>query len=157
MPKALDIIGQRFGRLTVMERLGNRGGYVIWRCRCDCGSLVEVPTRNLRSRGTVSCGCYRRELAQQNLSGDAREKLGITDGTNLSRLQSTRPQKNNKSGYAGVSWHPGKGGGGRWLAVIYAQGKRYHLGLYDTAEEAHAAYERAKEKYHQPLIDKAGE
>ena len=48
-------------------------------------------------------------------------------------------------------------GRGRWLAVIYAQGKRYHLGLYDTAEEAHAAYERAKEKYHQPLIDKAGE
>lgn len=155
MGRALDLVGQRFGRLLVLERVGASGGkYVLWRCRCDCGNLVEISTRDLRSRGTVSCGCNRREKAAQNLGGDPHQKLGQVEGTNLSRIKSEKIQKNNQSGYTGVSWHKNKNGGGQWLAVIYAQGKRHYLGLYDTKEEAYAAYEKAKEQLHKPLIDR---
>lgn len=35
-----------------------------------------------------------------------------------------------------------------WFAKIEARGKRYHLGSYATAEEASAAYMRAKQTHH---------
>jgi len=37
---------------------------------------------------------------------------------------------------------------GKWVAYIYSKGKRIHLGLHNTEEEAAAAYAAAKEKYH---------
>lgn len=44
---------------------------------------------------------------------------------------------NNSSGFKGVSWHKAAG---KWAAHICAGGKKTHLGLYEGAEEAHAAY-----------------
>jgi len=53
-------------------------------------------------------------------------------------------QSNNKSGFKGVSLHVQ----GRWVARIRANGIDKHLGLYDTPEEAHAAYVAAAERFH---------
>lgn len=59
--------GQRFGRLTTLEPSDQRkNGYVLWRCRCDCGSELLVESRHLK-RGTIhDCGCNsvkaRRDL-----------------------------------------------------------------------------------------------
>ena len=54
-----DFTGKRFGRLTVLKDTGKRTKYrqVIWRCRCDCGALLEVSSGNLSSGNTRSCGC----------------------------------------------------------------------------------------------------
>ncbi len=41
------------------------------------------------------------------------------------------------SGYKGVSWHKMTG---KWVAYIGLDGKKHHLGLFNTPEEAHAAY-----------------
>lgn len=54
-------IGDRYGRLTVIARLDRRGHSRYWACQCDCGNMKQVPSGNLLSRGTVSCGCYFRE------------------------------------------------------------------------------------------------
>lgn len=63
MPKALDLIGARFGRLVVLTKLTERDIYkkVVWHCRCDCGNEVDVNTKNLRTANTQSCGCLWRE------------------------------------------------------------------------------------------------
>jgi hypothetical protein len=46
--KAIDLIGQRFGRLTVLGRAeNNKHGKAQWTCECDCGSLKRVCGRNL--------------------------------------------------------------------------------------------------------------
>lgn len=38
MGKLIDLTGQRFGRLTVIERAENSpNGAAKWVCRCDCG------------------------------------------------------------------------------------------------------------------------
>lgn len=63
----LDLAGQRYGRLTVLEEGEHRktkGGHSIrlWICRCDCGNTVTVSTNALRRGNTSSCGCFRREL-----------------------------------------------------------------------------------------------
>lgn len=61
---ALDLRGQRFGRLTAIERAENRGHHVRWRCVCDCGGETVTATDNLTSRHTTSCGCHMREIAR---------------------------------------------------------------------------------------------
>lgn len=45
MGRFKDILGQRFGRLTVIERTNHRNnGRVYWLCRCDCGKDREAET-----------------------------------------------------------------------------------------------------------------
>lgn len=63
--KILDIAGHRFGRLTAESisdmPYSKRNGYLVrrWLCRCTCGRTVIVPTANLTSGNTTSCGCSR--------------------------------------------------------------------------------------------------
>ena len=58
--KPNDLKGQRFGKLTVVGPTEERKhGYVMWECRCDCGSTVFVQTDKLRAGKVTSCGCKR--------------------------------------------------------------------------------------------------
>lgn len=58
MSKAIDLIGQRFGKLTVIERSENScGGKTRWVCRCDCGKEKVILGDSLRKGRTSSCGC----------------------------------------------------------------------------------------------------
>lgn len=59
--KMIDLTGQTFGRLTVIERAENRGRRVAWRCRCECGAETDVTSGSLRSGKSRSCGCLQRE------------------------------------------------------------------------------------------------
>jgi hypothetical protein len=61
-----NIAGQKFGRLTVIERAGSirngkRGVLATWIVRCDCGSIKTVRGGALRSATTRSCGCLHKE------------------------------------------------------------------------------------------------
>jgi hypothetical protein len=54
-------IGTRVGRLTVAEATSERkGGYTVWKCRCDCGGEVDAPLHQLTAGYRVSCGCKSR-------------------------------------------------------------------------------------------------
>lgn len=70
--KAIDMTGQRVGRLTVLERAGSltAGLYTVpaWRCRCDCGNEVIVRGLSLRSGNTTSCGCLHREISAYRMT-----------------------------------------------------------------------------------------
>lgn len=58
--KASDLIGLRFGGLTVIERRGSdKKGQSLWLCRCDCGTEKIVRGHDLKG-GTKSCGCSRK-------------------------------------------------------------------------------------------------
>lgn len=63
MPPLINLRGQRFGRLTVLHRVSNRGGrQAVWVCACDCGGQANVISQSLREGLTRSCGCLLREL-----------------------------------------------------------------------------------------------
>lgn len=73
MPKLINITGQRYGRLVVLERSGTYtppgdpfSPKPVWRCKCDCGKVVEVIGTNLKSGLTRSCGCLRKEYGREN-------------------------------------------------------------------------------------------
>lgn len=60
------LIGQRFGRLTVVAFAGRyvsggRAKSLRWECRCDCGTKTTVFAGGLTSGQTQSCGCLRLE------------------------------------------------------------------------------------------------
>lgn len=56
--KFSDLTGQRFGHLTVIRRVPNKGKDTAWKCLCDCGKTTEVASSNLkRSNENRSCGC----------------------------------------------------------------------------------------------------
>lgn len=63
MPKrAENLVGQKFGLLTVIDTAPNQGTYRRWRCRCDCGVELEARGGNLQTGNTKSCGCAKRAL-----------------------------------------------------------------------------------------------
>lgn len=59
MTAFVDRSGQRFGRLTALERRPPKNGSVSWLCKCDCGKEVVVDSSNLKQGITRSCGCLR--------------------------------------------------------------------------------------------------
>lgn len=63
MGAAVDIKGQRFGRLLALESTGEktRDKKIIWRFLCDCGSEARVSAKAVRSGMTQSCGCLQRD------------------------------------------------------------------------------------------------
>lgn len=61
--KAIDLTGQRFGRLLVIERaLNSKKGNTRWHCLCDCGSKRIVGAYPLRSGRSKSCGCKKSTI-----------------------------------------------------------------------------------------------
>ena len=79
MAKAIDLTGQRFGRLTVLYRDDSfaKDGHACWICQCDCGALVPVRSSLLRQGGTRSCGCLARDLtiARSKTHGMTKTKI----------------------------------------------------------------------------------
>lgn len=66
MRKAIDLSGQRFGRLVVRHRIE---GTNTWLCKCDCGVEKPIERYDLKPNHIKSCGCLRREkLAKGNIT-----------------------------------------------------------------------------------------
>lgn len=60
MPKALDLTNKRFDSLIALERLPSKNGHTYWKCRCDCGKIIEVQTSHLTCKKITNCGCQRK-------------------------------------------------------------------------------------------------
>lgn len=63
-----DLTGMMFGRLIVIEHVGTRNGHSLWKCKCDCGNVVEVVSGSLVSGNTQSCGCFRSQFAREKFT-----------------------------------------------------------------------------------------
>lgn len=63
MDKSKDLIGEVFGKLTVVEASEKRSsnGSILYRCSCECGGETYTTARYLKSGHTKSCGCTRKE------------------------------------------------------------------------------------------------
>lgn len=55
MPATLDLTGRVFGRLTAMRPERTRAGRYGWRCRCECGTEVVLPTQRLTRPRSPAC------------------------------------------------------------------------------------------------------
>lgn len=61
--------GQKFGRWTILdEYIITHRGERKWLCRCDCGTERHVLERSLKSGGSKSCGCLRKDNTEQAIA-----------------------------------------------------------------------------------------
>ncbi|GEM_PF-425710 len=100
MPKAKNLKGKVFGRLTAIEPTNQRKrGAIVWKCECSCGEIAYVARNNLEQGNTLSCGCLQAE----NVSKRNRERQtkDIT-GQRFGRLTAINPTTKRDNGY--VIW-----------------------------------------------------
>lgn len=138
-PPRKNLIGKRFGRLTVVEYGGKSAGMHRWKCRCDCGNETTVGQTLLQNGKTKSCGCLQADIYKDNLK--------LTDGTSVTILQSIkngRILKSNTSGYNGVYFDKRQK---RWVAQITFQGKTRYLGSFEQLSDAVEARRRGEKIY----------
>lgn len=68
VPKEVNLIGQTFGRLTVIEKHTERSknGKALWIVKCSCGNSepFKINSGTMKSGNTTSCGCLRREATR---------------------------------------------------------------------------------------------
>lgn len=125
----LDLQNRQFGRLTALYSTKKRDkkGSVMWHCRCRCGNELGISADALVHGNYRSCGCLKREIEQ---------KIGSTlhrvDDTCVEWLEKRKHRSDNTSGFRGVY----KLANGRFRVVIGLKKQRFHIGTFNTFEEA---------------------
>ncbi|UTX63838.1 hypothetical protein DEH83_10010 [Streptococcus constellatus] len=140
-----DLSGRRFGRLKVINDTFKRDykGSVIWNCLCDCGNKKEYSEDSLVHGHCTSCGCKKREITE-----NIRDQLTFVNQTCIEWLKFRKTRKDNTSGFRGVS----QKNNGKYQVRIGLQRKSYHLGSFDTFEQAVAARLEAEKLLHGGFI-----
>lgn len=65
MPKKINLIGQKFGKLTVIGEASSRNNRTYWLCQCECGNQKEIQTYHLTGGLTKSCGCLVKKSKEK--------------------------------------------------------------------------------------------
>lgn len=152
MKELNNLSGRTFGRWTVLDYfILTAKGEKKWKCRCTCGTERFVLERSLKSGGSLSCGCLRKEAAQKAVAYDLA-------GSVFGELTVLR-KSDRKRSYGGVWWlcqctcgklcdasatmlingkqtHCGKEHHGKNYAFADVTGKRFHrlTALYPTTK-----------------------
>ncbi len=124
--------GSKFGRWTcqaqyIMTERGERK----WFCRCECGTKRYVLERSLKSGGSRSCGCLRKEAAVKAVS---LELTGQTFGelTVLKRAEcsSQTEERSRASAGSGIRWLCRCSCGSQYevAGTLLVTGRRTHCG-----------------------------
>jgi len=71
-------IGDRVGRLVIVEPRLMYGSRKAWLCHCDCGCVKVVVDYSLKREVVHSCGCYAREVSSTPMSNEEKTKLSMT-------------------------------------------------------------------------------
>ena len=143
-----DLIGKRYGRLIVVKKTGKkaRGKENVYLCKCDCGNTVEVRSGLLSQGRKKSCGCLYRDTRISNMDRLNKAKKYV-DGIHVGAFDG-RFNKNNTSGFKGVSKH-----NGGYRAKITVKGRTYYGSTKKTKEEAY----KDRLKFEEELLPKRKE
>lgn len=97
---AIDLAGQRFGRLTVIRPVEKQGieqkrRSVLWECCCDCGEIRYYRGYQLRDGVNKNCGC----LCRKNAEGQLNWRSVDLQGQRFGRLVVLKIASERKSGH----------------------------------------------------------
>jgi len=81
-----------------------------------------------------------KDVDHRNGDGLDNRRENLRPATRSQNIANSRPSSSSKSGLKGVDWHRQRG---KWRAQITVLGRHQYLGLFATALEAAAAYDRA--------------
>lgn len=67
--RLINRVGQKYGKLTVIERLENTlDGKTRWRCKCECGNIYDTTGDALQSGKSKSCGCLKTSFGEYKIA-----------------------------------------------------------------------------------------
>lgn len=159
--KRMDLTGQTFGRLTVVEYAGAaKNGNARWLCKCACGNTTVVDGYRLRKGTTTSCGCYRREYMRKAIMENPKTRAQMgqrgqfqhSEGVNLAAV--TKLRSTNRSGVIGVSFDRQTA---KWNARLFLKGRLVLNKQFIDFKDAVAARHEAEKKYLAPIIQRVHE
>jgi hypothetical protein len=69
--RVIDLKNQTVGLWKIIERVDgpitkSKSKPAYWKCKCKCGTVAIIPSHNLRSKNTLSCGCRNQVPAFQS-------------------------------------------------------------------------------------------
>lgn len=143
--RSKDLTGRTFERLKVIERTDKRDDNynVFYLCECICKNTKLVTATDLLKGNVKSCGCLANEQSIEfGKIGAESTKEVCVEGTNVRNL-TMKLSSRNTSGVKGVTWDKAKN---KWKAQIRFKGKNYHLGRYETIEDATKVRKLAEDK-----------
>ena len=131
----------------------DRGGHVVWECKCTCGKTFLAIPNDIINGEVKSCGCKKILYTPANIKKAVEKHLkqNIVEGTNLQMLRLNKIKSNNTSGYTGVTWDKKRK---KWKAQLRFKGKNIYLGRYCNKKDAIKARKEAEEKYFKPILEK---
>ena len=89
MPRYINITGEKYGKLTAIERIGrHKYGGALWLFKCDCGKDRIADSSSVRTGRILSCGCAAREASVKNwkIFCDAANSARLTHGLSGKRV-----------------------------------------------------------------------
>lgn len=104
MTRAIDLTGQKFNKLAVIERAGSDTAGATWRCLCDCGKESVVSAGKLKSGHTKSCGCHRDEMI-----GKTHRTHGMANKSTTYRTWKEMRQRCNNPNATQYKWYGQRG------------------------------------------------
>lgn len=68
--RRLNLIGQKFNKLTVLKfaGMGVDKRFSSWKCLCDCGNIIVTKGYRLKNDGCKSCGCLNRRNLKHGIT-----------------------------------------------------------------------------------------
>lgn len=153
MSRVIDLTGQRFGRLTVVQFYQRKNGRTFWKCQCTCGNQTISRADALKSGSVKSCGCFAKEkhkLDFEKFARSKRQKNDLKENTDLTNLVD-KPQSNSLSGIRGVCFSKGEQ---LWIATLNLKGKNILHKRFKNKQDAINARKEAEEKYFKPILEK---
>jgi hypothetical protein len=60
--RLIDLTGNKYGRLTVIERVGCKNNQPTWLCKCECGNEKVISGNSLTYGNSKSCGCRQGQF-----------------------------------------------------------------------------------------------
>ena len=102
--RKISLVGQKFGRWTVLEQAprGDKPGQARWVCRCECGAEKQVDGFRLRSGESKSCGCLRTETSMKMPGGSSKHPLYSTWASMKTRVSNPNSESFKYYGAKGV-------------------------------------------------------
>lgn len=82
----LDLLGDQFGRWTVIAEADTRRGARYLLCRCTCGNEAEVAMSSLRSGHSRSCGCLASDMTRERWSHVNLQRAELAVGQRFGQL-----------------------------------------------------------------------